>query len=120
MNGSYYWDCNKPAASVLPDIRQAFLEGDDELAGELTRKNFGAVPEQIEGGRKIDRFGYMTTLGELLIDTGLREGSRPLDFDKAPDKVNYGGVATIKKEFRPDVKSGPGVRTMNGDRSRCP
>ena len=114
---SYYWDCNKPAASVLPDIRQAFLEGDDELAGELTRKNFGAVPEQIEGGRKIDRFGYMTTLGELLIDTGLREGSRPLDFDKAPDKVNYGGVATMKKEFRPDVKSGPGETVEAYERS---
>ena len=29
---SYYWDCNRHAAEVLPAIRQAFLDGDDALA----------------------------------------------------------------------------------------
>ena len=116
-DSSYYWDSNKPGAAVLPEIRQAFLDGNDDLAADLTKKNFGAKPELTGENGKIDRFGYMTTLGELLIETGLREGPRPLDFDKAPDKVDYGGVAAARKIFRPDPKSGPGETVEGYERS---
>ena len=106
---SYYWNSNREAWKVLPDIRQAFLDGNYSLAEELTKKHFGAVPEKVEDGRRLDRFGYMTTLGELLIETGLREGSAPEGFGKKkPQKVNYGGVAKVVKVQRPDPKFGPG------------
>jgi alpha-L-fucosidase 2 len=111
---SYYWDCNRPAAAVLPAIRQAFLDGDYALADSLTRKNFGAVPERIENGWKLDRFGYMTTLGELLIETGLQEGPVPENFGREPaQKVNYSGIWKPVKVTRPDPRSGPG-ETVEG------
>ena len=53
---SYYWDCNRPAAALLPEIRQAFLDGDGAKAEELTKKNFGAVPERIVDGKKVDSY----------------------------------------------------------------
>ena len=115
---SYYWNCNREAWKVLPDIRQAFLDGENERAAELTKKNFGAKPERIENGRKLDRFGFMTTLGELLIETGLKEGAVPEGFGrKAAQKVNYGGVATVEKVVRPDPKSGPGETVEGYERS---
>ena len=115
---SYYWDCNRPAASVLPEIRQAFLDGDDALAEELTKKNFGAVPERVIDGKKVDRFGFMTTLGELLIETGLREGPVPEGFgSQAPQKVNYSGKWDSVKVNRPDAHSGPGATVEGYERS---
>ncbi len=115
---AYYWECNRCAASVLPEIRQAFLEGDDSLAEELTKKNFGAVPERVVDGRKVDRFGFMTTLGELLIETGLREGPVPEGFgSKAPQKVNYSGKWEAVKIERPDPHSGPGATVEGYERS---
>ena len=115
---SYYWDCNRPAAGVLPEIRRAFLEGNDARAEELTKKNFGAVPERVVEGRKEDRFGYMTTLGELLIETGLREGPVPEGFgSQAPQKVNYSGKWEAVKTVRPDPHSGPGATVEGYERS---
>ena len=115
---AYYWDCNRPAASVLPEIRQAFLDGDDALAEELTKKNFGAVPERVVDGKKLDRFGFMTTLGELLIETGLREGPVPEGFgSQAPQKVNYSGKWNAMKIDRPDPHSGPGATVEGYERS---
>ncbi len=115
---SYYWDCNRPAAALLPEIRQAFLDGDDARAEEITKKNFGAVPERIVDGKKVDRFGYMTTLGELLIETGLREGPVPEDFGKqAPQKVNYSGRWEAFKTVRPDPHTGPGAAVEGYERS---
>ncbi len=114
----YYWECNRPAASVLPEIRQAFLDGDDALAEELTKKNFGAVPERVVDGKKLDRFGFMTTLGELLIETGLREGPVPEGFgNQAPQKVNYSGKWEAVKIERPDPHSGPGATVEGYERS---
>ena len=115
---SYYWDCNRRAASVLPEIRQAFLDGNDELAETLTKKNFGAVPERVVDGRMVDRFGFMTTLGELLIETGLREGPVPEGFgSQAPQKVNYSGKWEAVKVNRPDPHSGPGATVEDYERS---
>ena len=115
---AYYWDSDKEASGVLPAIRQAFLDGDDTAAEELTRKNFGAVPEKVVDGKRLDRFGFMTTLGELLIDTGLREGPVPKDFGKADgQKVNYGGVPKEIVVQRPDPHSGPGESVECYERS---
>ena len=117
-DAAYYWDCNRAAASVLPEIRQAFLDGDDALAEELTKKNFGAVPERVVDGKKLDRFGFMTTLGELLIETGLREGPVPEGFgSQAPQKVNYSGKWDAVKIERPDPNSGPGATVEGYERS---
>ena len=115
---AYYWDCNRHAAEVLPAIRQAFLDGDDALAEELTKKNFGALPERVMDGKKVDRFGFMTTLGELLIETGLREGPVPEGFGKQPpQKVNYSGKWDAMKIERPDPHSGPGATVEGYERS---
>ena len=115
---AYYWDCNRHAADVLPAIRQAFLNGDDALAEELTKKNFGALPEREVDGKKVDRFGFMTTLGELLIETGLREGPVPEGFGtQAPQKVNYSGKWNAVKIERPDPHSGPGATVEGYERS---
>ncbi|MBR4822672.1 MAG: glycoside hydrolase family 95 protein, partial [Bacteroidales bacterium] len=115
---SYYWNSNRNSAAALPEIRQAFLDGDDARAEELTRKNFGAVPERMSGGKKQDRFGFMTTLGELLIDTGLREGPVPEGFGKAEEqKVNYSGVNKEIAVPRPDPRSGPGETVECYERS---
>ena len=115
---AYYWDSDKEASGVLPAIRQAFLDGDDAAAEELTRKNFGAVPERVVDGKRLDRFGFMTTLGELLIDTGLREGPVPEGFGKAEEqKVNYGGVHKEMTVQRPDPRSGPGESVECYERS---
>ena len=115
---SYYWDSNRPSASLLPEIRQAFLNGDYELAEEITKKNFGAIPEKEVNGEKLGRFGFMTTLGELLIDTGLREGPVPENFGKGPkQKVNYSGKWDPVKINRPDPRSGPGATVDGYERS---
>lgn len=115
---SYYWDCNRPAAALLPEIRQAFLEGDDARAEEITKKNFGAVPERVVNGKKVERFGYMTTLGELLIETGLREGPVPEGFgSQAQQKVNYSGKWDAVRIDRPDPHSGPGATVEGYERS---
>ena len=115
---SYYWNSNRPSAALLPEIRQAFLDGNYELAEEITKKNFGAVPEKVVDGKKLERFGFMTTLGELLIDTGLREGPVPDNFGKGPkQKVNYSGKWDPVKIERPDPESGPGATVDGYERS---
>ncbi len=94
---SYYWDCNKPAAQVLPEIRRAFLVGDPEKAAELTAKHFCAKPE--ENG--VNRFGYMTVLGEFLVGTGLREGPVPPDFGRGRQPVaREEGPAAVVEDYQ--------------------
>ncbi|MBQ9310569.1 MAG: glycoside hydrolase family 95 protein [Bacteroidales bacterium] len=115
---SYYWDCNKDGASALPGIWDAFLAGDYEFAEELTKKNFRALPEVGPDGDKLGRFGFMTTLGELLLDTGLEEGPLPEGFGKeASRKVNYSGVNKIVKTERPSRNEGPGATVQDYSRS---
>ena len=38
-----YWNVNKNSVGVLKEIRQAFLDGDDKKAEELTKKNFNGL-----------------------------------------------------------------------------
>ena len=93
----YYWAVNKQSADVLKDIRQAFLDGDDNKADSLTRKNFNGYASYDVNGEEAYRFGNFTTLGELYVETGLSavglsDYKRSLSLDSA----------TVTVEFRKD------------------
>ena len=97
----YYWNVNKQSASVLQEIRQAFLEGDQSKAEILTRKNFNGLAEYEEKNETPFRFGSFTTMGEIYVETGLSEigmdeYKRILSLDSAiavvtfrKDNINY-------------------------------
>ena len=91
---AYYWDVNKESAHVLKDIRRAFKEGNYELAAQLTRDNFNGKASYGVQGERDFRFGNFTTMGELLIETGIAEGNamqyvRALSVDSAFTTVNF-------------------------------
>lgn len=91
---AHYWNQNKESAHLLPQIRQAFLDGDLNKAAELTMRNFNStVPYEAKGERSF-RFGSFTTLGELCIETGLndkdaRHYRRALSIDSAFATVSF-------------------------------
>ena len=91
---AHYWNQNKESAHLLPEIRQAFLDGDLNKAAELTMRNFNStVPYEAKGERSF-RFGSFTTLGELCIETGLndkdaRHYRRALSIDSALATVSF-------------------------------
>lgn len=91
---AHYWNQNKESAHLLPQIRQAFLDGDLNKAAELTMRNFNStVPYEAKGERSF-RFGSFTTLGELCIETGLndkdaRHYRRALSIDSALATVSF-------------------------------
>ena len=90
----HYWDMNVPAARVLPEIRQAFTDGDFNKAARLTQENFhNSVPYEADGEPEF-RFGSFTTMGELLIETGHDEANvshyhRALSLDSALTTIYY-------------------------------
>lgn len=91
---AYYWDVNKESAHVLKDIRRAFKEGNLDRAAQLTRDNFNGKASYSIQGEKDFRFGNFTTLGELLIHTGIEEAGisqyvRALSVDSAFTTVNF-------------------------------
>lgn len=98
---SAYWNANKESAHLLPEIRQAFTEGNTKKATELTRKNFNGLVSYDEKEDPSFRFGNYTTMGEIYIETGLSEigmsdYKRILSLDSAlavvcftKDEVNY-------------------------------
>ena len=66
----YYWNVNKESAHLLPEIRQAFTDGDFKKADQLVRKNFNStVSYQLD--EQPYRFGNYTTMGEFYVETGL-------------------------------------------------
>ena len=102
----HYWNVNKESAHLLPEIRQAFLDGDNRKAANLTAQNFNSeVP--YEAWREPEfRFGSFTTMGELIIKTQSRTNSvrnyrRALDIDRAIATVSYeeGEVTYTRKTF---------------------
>lgn len=103
---AHYWDVNVPAARVLPEIRQAFADGDFDKAARLTRDNFhNDVPYEADGEPEF-RFGSFTTLGELLIETGhdaesVKGYRRALSLDSAVATVSYqlDGVSFTRSSF---------------------
>lgn len=91
---SYYWDTNKESAHVLKDIRKAFADGDWNTAARLTQDNFNGKASYEARGEKGFRFGSFTTMGELLIQTGIDESSirnyvRALSVDSSFVTVNF-------------------------------
>ena len=90
----YYWNVNKESAHLLPEIRQAFAEGNFAKAEELTRNNFNGLADYEESGEQPFRFGSYTTLGEIYVETGLSEVGmsdykRILSLDSALAVVNF-------------------------------
>lgn len=70
---AYYWNVNKESAHLLPEIRQAFTDGNQKKAEELTCKNFNGLADYEPSRETPFRFGSFTTLGEAYIETGLSE-----------------------------------------------
>ncbi len=102
----YYWNVNKQSVHLLDDIRQAFLDGNDELAAKLTRENFNSTASYEYYGEKPFRFGNFTTMGEIYIETGhsmigLGDYKRILSLDSALAVVQYtkDGVEFERKSF---------------------
>ncbi len=89
-----YWNVNKNSAGVLKEIRQAFLDGDDKKAEELTKKNFNGLASYEPSDENPHRFGNFTTGGEFYIETGhskvgLKDYCRALSLDSALAVVQY-------------------------------
>ena len=98
---AYYWNVNKESAHLLPLIREAFEQGDEERAALLTRKNFNSEVSYEAADEPAFRFGNFTTMGEFYVETGLSSVGmshyrRSLSLDSAlatvsfvKDKVSY-------------------------------
>ena len=83
-----YWNVNKESARILPEIRKAFMEGDNEKAARLTQDNFNSEVPYETSAETPSRFGCFTTCGEFRIKTGLEDGKitdyrRSLSLDSA-------------------------------------
>ncbi len=89
-----YWDVNKESAHVLPEIRKAFTDGDNENAARLTGDNFNSGVPYEPSAETPFRFGNFTTCGEFRVRTGLDESKvsgyrRALSLDSALVKVSF-------------------------------
>ena len=102
----YYWKVNKESAHILPEIRQAFSEGNLKKADKLTREHFNGIADYEESKESPFRFGSFTTMGELYVETGLSEVGmtnykRALSLDSAMAVVSFtkGNVNYERKYF---------------------
>ena len=102
----YYWNVNKKSSHLLDDIRQAFIDGDEEKAAKLTRENFNSSAAYEYYNENPFRFGNFTTMGEFYIETGhnligLGDYKRSLSLDSATAVVQYwrNGVNYERKYF---------------------
>ena len=98
----YYWNVNKQSAHWLPDIRQAFLDGDAVTAARITRQNFNGLAGYEPWSEQPFRFGSYTTMGEVYVDTGIDETDinvykRLLSLDSAKVTVSF---ASKQKHYR--------------------
>ncbi|MBO5135046.1 MAG: glycoside hydrolase family 95 protein [Bacteroidaceae bacterium] len=103
---AHYWDMNKQSAHLLKDIRQAFLDGDEEKAARLTYQNFNSNVSYEVTGEPEFRFGSYTTMGELCIETGIDPAGitdyrRALSVDSAFASVSFlsNGVRYERRSF---------------------
>ena len=101
-----YWDVNKQSAHLLDEIRQAFIDGDEEKATKLTQKNFNSNVPYESWKEKPFRFGNFTTMGEFYVETGLNtigmsDYKRILSLDSALAVVQFkkDGVAYERNYF---------------------
>ena len=101
-----YWNVNKQSAHILDEIRQAFLDGDEQKATILTQKNFNSEVPYESWKEKPFRFGNFTTMGEFYVETGLStigmsDYKRILSLDSALAVVQFNkdGVAYERNYF---------------------
>lgn len=90
----HYWNVNKNSAHLLKDIRQAFVDGDNDKAAKLTRENFNGYVTYDAPYEEPFRYGNFTTFGEMYIETGLSEVfmynyKRSLSLDSALVNVSF-------------------------------
>lgn len=98
-DANYYWNVNKNSAHLLPEIRKAFQEGNEEKAAKLTRENFNGWAAYEEYNEKTFRFGSFTTMGEIVIYTDIQEDNvknykRRLSLDSAVATVEFESQST--------------------------
>lgn len=105
-DAGYYWNINKNSASLLKDIRQAFIENDMLKATRLTEENFNGLASYDSKEENPFRFGHFTTMGELYIETGLSEVNmteyqRSLSLDSATATVSFlkDGIRYVRTSF---------------------
>ena len=84
----YYWNVNKNSAHVLKEIRQAFLDKDQDKVTRLTQDNFNSEVPYEANAEDPFRFGSFTSAGTFDIETGIEEKnidgySRSLSLDSA-------------------------------------
>lgn len=89
-----YWEVNKESAHLLSEIRQAFAEGNNTKAAELTYRNFNSTVPYEAYREEHFRFGSYTTLGELRLHTNLSDDTytnydRTLSLDSAIATVAF-------------------------------
>lgn len=101
----YYWNVNKNSAEVLKEIRQAFLDKDQDKVTRLTQDNFNSEVPYSAMAEEPFRFGSFTTAGVFDIETGLNDKEttnyeRTLSLDSALVNVAFtqNGVA-YKRQF---------------------
>ena len=101
----YYWNVNKSSASVLQDIRDAFTQGNSELAARLTRENFNSAVPYEAGAEEPFRFGSFTSGGEFRLLTDLNDADathyrRALSLDSAVARVEFNARgAHFRRDF---------------------
>lgn len=105
-NPSTYWNINKDGAKYLPEIRQAFQEGNQKKAEALTKEHFKGLANYNPTRDHSYLFGTFTSLGELYIETGhseigMTDYQRVLSLDSALAVVSYQkeGVRFVRKYF---------------------
>lgn len=93
-NSTHYWDVNKQSASILKEIREAFIQKDIDKATQLTQDHFNGKAAYNADGETPFRFGSFTSAGEFQIKTDIPENNiqhynRSLSLDSALATVEF-------------------------------
>ena len=100
-----YWGANQEGYKYLDAIREALKGNRIEEADQIMMDHFNSASGYAQNGNYADLFGTYTTLGELLINTGIPEEGisnyeRSLDIDRAVATVSFkSGKDTYKRTF---------------------
>lgn len=93
-NSTHYRDVNKQSASILKEIREAFIQKDIDKATQLTQDHFNGKAAYNADGETPFRFGSFTSAGEFQIKTDIPENNiqhynRSLSLDSALATVEF-------------------------------
>lgn len=93
-NSTHYWDVNKQSASILKEIREAFIQKDIDKATQLTQDHFNGKAAYNADGETPFRFGSFTSAGEFQIktdipDNNIQHYNRSLSLDSALATVEF-------------------------------